>query len=102
MAVLLELDEPEDEELLARLQKVGFHRQGSRAAAAGVVDPIVAVRRHLELAHLAEHRPRRRIDLHCTRETLTWALDVAVAGVLGGPFHSGGIPVPGKGSRPIE
>jgi hypothetical protein len=71
VAVLLELDESEDEKLLARLQKLSFHRQGSRAAAAGVVDPIVVVRRHLELAHLAEHLPRRRIDLHGTRETLT-------------------------------
>jgi hypothetical protein len=96
VAVLLELDEPEGEELLARLQKLGFRRQGSRAAAAGVVDSIVAVQRHLESAHPAEHRPRRRIYLHGARETLTRALDVAVAGVLGGPFRSGGLPVPGK------
>jgi len=102
MAILLELNEPENEELLARLQTVGFRCQRSRAAAAGIVDPIVAVRRHLELAQSPEHCLRRRIDLHGAGEALAGALDIAVAGVLGGPFCSGGVSVPGEIPRPVE
>lgn len=85
VAILLELDELENEELLARLQMLGFRCQGSRAAATGIVDPIVPVRRHLELAQPAEHNLRRRLDLHGAREALAGALDIAVAGVLGAP-----------------
>jgi hypothetical protein len=62
VAVLLELDEPENEELLARLQTVDFGCYGSWAAAAGVADPIVAVRCHLALTQPAEHRLRWRLD----------------------------------------
>jgi hypothetical protein len=70
VAILLELDELENEELLARLQMLGFRCQGSWATVTGIVDPIVAVRRHLELTQPAEHRPRRRLNFHGSREAL--------------------------------
>jgi hypothetical protein len=70
--------------------------------AAGILDPIVAVRRHLELAQLTGQRLSRRLNLYGARDALAGALDAAVAGVLGDLFRSDGIPVPGKIHCPVK
>ena len=77
----LELDDRPEQHVLAQLDVVGPGRQRRRAAAAEVVDEVVAVRRHAELAQPAADRRRVGVDVDGADEVPPAGGTCAVGGV---------------------
>jgi len=73
---------------LARLELVRAGRELLRAAAAEVVDPVVAVGRVAELAEPAVHELARRVDVHGAHQDLLRVRDEVVARKRLGAFLS--------------
>src|SRR5205823_1921108 len=81
MAVLLEVDELEAaHHRLAALEVVETRCQLARALPSEIVDPVVAVRRHTQLAEPAEHDRSGRVDVDRAKEGLVGRSEVPVTG----------------------
>lgn len=92
----LELNEVEHEERLALSQPFCSGRETPRTLPSSIVEPVIAVGRHLELAEPAEHCRRRCRDRDRASEPANRRIQVVVAGKAGGPLLGCGVPVPGN------
>jgi hypothetical protein len=81
-----------DEESLARGQRIHAGRQGPRAPAAKVVDPVVAVRRHPQLTEPAEHHRSRSVDVDAAGQPSDRGLYEPITGIVGRNLGSGHVP----------
>src|SRR6185295_4388587 len=79
VAIGLEVDDVEDEKALPALEMFDPRRQLPRALPSPVVEPVVTVGCHLQLAEPAEDTRGRRLDVDGAQQTFEWTLQIGVA-----------------------
>src|SRR5262249_3825482 len=100
MAIALELDEPEDgDDRLpdGELLVLGITR--ARARATAVVDPVVAVGRHAQLAQPAKDHIRWCVDIDRAVERVSRAVEMTIARIRSRALLRGRAPVTNQAHR---